>query len=63
MLLIHGQADTFVPVEMSYENYSACAAKKKLIVVPGAVHGLSYLVARERYEKAELQFWDENDLP
>lgn len=62
VLFFHGEADTFVPVEMSYENHVACASKNQLLVVPSAVHGLSYLVQQQRYETAEIQFWNEYDL-
>ena len=61
VLFIHGADDHFVPVEMTYENYEACSAPKKLFVVPGADHGMSYLVDREGYENALREFWREND--
>ena len=57
VLFIHGSDDGFVPVEMTYENYKACAAPKSLLIVPGAGHGLSYLAETERYRKALQQFW------
>ena len=57
VLLIHGTDDTFVPVEMSYENYKACAGPRKLLVVPGADHGMSYYVDKEEYEKTALDFF------
>ena len=57
VLLVHGTDDTFVPVEMSYENYKACAGPRRLLVVPGADHGMSYYVAREEYEKTALEFF------
>ena len=47
VLFIHGEADNFVPCDMSRENYVHCAAPKALITVPGADHGFSYLVDRE----------------
>ncbi len=46
---------------MTYENYEACAAPKRLLIVPGATHGRSYLVDRESYEAAVRSFWDEFD--
>lgn len=61
VLFIHGTDDHFVPIEMTYENYKACASPKKLLVVPGASHGNSYLVDREGYEKAVEEFWKDND--
>lgn len=57
ILLIHGTDDTFVPVEMSYENYKACSGLRKLLVVPGADHGMSYYAAKDEYEKAVKEFW------
>lgn len=61
VLLVHGSGDRFVPVEMSYENYRVCAAPKQLLVVPGAAHGMSYFVARERYEEAVRQLWRQSE--
>ena len=57
ILLIHGSDDHFVPVQMSKDNYEACQAPKKLLIVEGADHGMSYLVDREAYEKAVLDFF------
>lgn len=57
VLFVHGSDDSFVPVEMTYENYKACAAPKQLLIVPGAGHGLSYLTEPTRYRQALLQFW------
>ena len=61
VLFIHGTADTFVPIEMTYENYKACAAPKRLLIVPGAGHCQSYLLEQEQYEKEVLQFWQDFD--
>ena len=61
VLFIHGTDDSFVPVEMTYESYKSCAAPKRLLVVPGANHGMSYHLDREGYEKANLDFWREFD--
>lgn len=62
VLFIHGTDDRFVPVEMTYENFKNCASKKKLFVVPGAEHGMSYVVDKEGYEKTVKDFWAENDF-
>ena len=61
VLLIHGTDDSFVPLDMTLENYQACAAPCRLLVVPGADHGVSYLVNREGYEAAVKDFWQEFD--
>ena len=61
VLFIHGTDDHFVPIEMTYENYKACAAPKRLFIVPGAEHCMSYSVDREGYEKALKEFWNDFD--
>ncbi|MDD6735871.1 MAG: alpha/beta hydrolase [Clostridiales bacterium] len=63
VLLVHGTDDHFVPVEMTYKNYEACASPKRLLVVPGADHAMSYYVDKERYEKSVLDFWKDFDKP
>ena len=59
VLFIHGSDDRFVPVEMTYENYKACKAPKKLLIVPGAGHGKSYITDKESYERITEEFWRE----
>lgn len=61
VLFIHGSEDHFVPISMTYENYRACKAPKRLLVVPGADHGMSYLVDPKAYEKAMVAFWGDFD--
>ena len=61
VIFVHGTDDKFVPIEMTYENYKACASPKRLFIVPGAEHGTSYLVDREGYEETILEFWKDND--
>ncbi len=61
VLLVHGQADSFVPVSMSYENYGCCRSSRELLVVPGADHGMSYYLEPKRYEDAVLRFWEKYD--
>ena len=53
----HGEADDFVPCDISRVNYNSCAAKKMLVTVSGAGHGLSYAVAPERYLQALREFF------
>lgn len=61
VLFIHGTDDHFVPIEMTYENYKACASEKRLLVVPGAEHAMSYIVDRKGYENAIMKFWQDFD--
>ena len=49
VILFHGEADDFVPCDMSRELYEACVSRKQLVTVSGAGHGLSYLVDPDRY--------------
>jgi fermentation-respiration switch protein FrsA (DUF1100 family) len=61
VLLIHGTGDHFVPVEMTYENYLACGGPRRLLIVPGADHGMSFFTDPERYTAAVLAFWKDFD--
>ncbi len=61
VLFIHGTDDHFVPIKMTYENYRAYNGVKRLFVVPGAEHGMSYFIDREGYEKELNNFWQEYD--
>lgn len=61
VLFVHGTDDKFVPIEMTYENYKACAAPRRLFIVPGAEHGMSYLTDTLGYENALQSFWADFD--
>lgn len=52
----HGEADDFVPMEMTVRNHDALQGKKFLMTVPFAGHGTSYLYQKEKYEKAITDF-------
>ncbi len=54
----HGDADDYVPAEMSKINFEACQAPKKLLLIPGAGHGLGYVVAPEEYRSAIRELFD-----
>ncbi len=58
---IHGTADGFVPVEMTYENYEACAAEKQMFIVPNAEHGMSYILDEDGYKIMAKAFWEKCD--
>ncbi len=49
VIFYHGENDDFVPFEMSVENFEACNGEKQLVTIPGAGHGLCYLVDPEKY--------------
>lgn len=57
VIFVHGEADDFVPCQMSRQVYEACGSKKRLVTVPGAGHGLSYLVDPEGYLQALREFF------
>ena len=56
IIFCHGEADNFVPCDMSRANFSACAAKKELLTIPDAGHGLAYLVDGKGYLSALAAF-------
>ena len=56
VIFFHGDDDAYVPCEMSRLNYEACASEKQLVIVPGAGHGLSYMLDGEGYIKALQAF-------
>lgn len=49
VIFFHGDADEFVPCSMSRKNFDACTGRKKLVLVPGAGHGLAFPVDEESY--------------
>ena len=56
ILLIHGEEDRFVPVEMSREIAAANPEMVTLVTFPGAGHGLSFMADRERYTRVVGEF-------
>lgn len=58
VIFFHGEADNFVPAHMSKTNFDACTAKKRLVTVPDAAHGLSYLVDPDTYLRELKQFFN-----
>lgn len=57
VIFYHGEADDFVPCDMSRRNFEVCTSRKALITVPGAGHGLSYPVQPERYLETLKEFF------
>ena len=56
VIFIHGDADDFVPYEMSKQMYEVCTAPKRLVAVKGAGHGLAFPVDKEFYVGALRDF-------
>ena len=51
VLFLHGEEDQFVPTAFSVRAFEECAGPKRLVTVPGAAHGVSYLVDTERCDR------------
>lgn len=58
VLFIHGLEDDFVPPAMTYENFGACAAPRRLFTVANAGHGMSFYVDNEGYRREVLDLWN-----
>lgn len=56
VIFFHGEDDNFVPCQMSRENYEVCKTEKKLITIPGAGHGLGYMIDPDGYINALKNF-------
>ncbi len=57
VIFFHGDADDFVPAYMSEENFAACSAKKRLVIIEGAGHGLAYPINKQKYLEAMREFF------
>ena len=58
VILFHGTADDFVPCEMSKQAFAACKEPKRMLLVEGADHGVSFVVDHEGYVKAIHEFFE-----
>lgn len=56
VLIIHGEEDDMVPVEMAYELYEAAGGEKELLIVPGAGHAQSVDKDPEVYYDTVFEF-------
>ncbi|MBQ3080562.1 MAG: prolyl oligopeptidase family serine peptidase [Clostridia bacterium] len=56
ILIIHGEDDRFVPVEMSREIHAANPSMIQLETFPGAGHGICYMEDTKRYEHLTREF-------
>ncbi len=58
VILFHGEDDDFVPCYMSVKLHEKAKTRIKLITVPKAGHGLSYLIEPELYIKELNEFFN-----
>lgn len=56
ILFIHGEKDTFIPPQDTYDNYHACVSKKYLYIAKGAGHARSYEADPNLYQEKIMQF-------
>lgn len=56
VIFFHGDKDDYVPCYMSRENFDACPCVKRLVITPGAGHGMCYLVDQEGYLQPLREF-------
>ena len=56
ILLIHGEADLFVPIEMSRQIAAAAPERITLHTFPDAGHGISFLLDKDRYVRLVQEF-------
>jgi fermentation-respiration switch protein FrsA (DUF1100 family) len=49
VLLIHGEHDEIIPVDMSRRLYAAASQPKELYIIPGAHHNDTYFLGGEPY--------------
>lgn len=60
VFMIHGKDDGFVPCWMTEKGFCVCNEPKKLLLVDGADHGVSFVVDRETYTDMIESFLKEN---
>ena len=62
ILIIHGDDDDFVPLEMSERVQKQNPELVTLVPVPGAPHGLSFVVDNALYRKSVIDFYNKNSI-
>ena len=62
VIFFHGEDDDFVPCHVSQTLFEACPEPKRLVLIPGADHGLSYIIDPERYLQEVADFFSENGV-
>lgn len=59
VLIIHGQEDDMIPVEMAYQLYDALSGPKELLIVPGAGHAQAVDKDPDLYYETVFSFLQE----
>jgi pimeloyl-ACP methyl ester carboxylesterase len=59
IVFLHGDADDFVPHDMSVKVHEVCVSPKKMVTIKGAGHGLAFPVDRKGYVDALREFEQE----
>ena len=63
IIFIHGEADGFVPVEMSKALYEASSAEyKEIVIFEGVDHGLAFPADSEKYYAELTKFEEKHGL-
>ncbi|PID22340.1 alpha/beta hydrolase [Sporosarcina sp. P3] len=67
ILYIHGNADTFVPTEMTKELFEKTKSDAELFLVDDANHGEAFVMEQEAYKRKVVEFlethWSTSNLP
>lgn len=58
VLFVHGGADTFIPMQMTYDLYNACGSDKDILIIEGADHAESFIKDPEVYGEKIKEFID-----
>lgn len=56
VMFAHGDADKFVPCEMSKRCYEACTTPKSILLSPDAGHAMAYLKSTGEYDERITEF-------
>ena len=57
----HGEKDTYVYPNNSFQNYMLCRAEKELVIIPGARHLCSAYADPELYQHKMMEFFEKYD--
>jgi fermentation-respiration switch protein FrsA (DUF1100 family) len=60
LLMIHGEGDTYIKVEMALDLFKRATAAKAFWTVPGAKHNQAQAVAGEEYSQRVVAFFDQH---